>query len=282
VLYRLDGGSRAPERTIGLDGYRGSSPVRIGNGAVDQLQLDIYGDLFEMVWMHVDAGGTIDPDIGHRLAATADLVCDIWRQPDAGLWEVRSEPQQFTQSKMKCAIALDRAVRLAERGAIRSKGLERWRAEAAAIRRFVNTSCWSEAKQTYVRFSGSDELDASLLLGCLFNFADRRDIRMSATVSAIARELSNGPFVYRYTGQDGLAGNEGAFLTCSFWLADALARCDRREEAARLFEQLLGYANDVGLYAEQIDPASGMFLGNFPQGLTHLALIGASITLGEE
>lgn len=282
VLYRLDGGPRAPERTIALDGYEGSTPVRIGNGAVDQLQLDIYGDLFQMVWMYVDAGGTIDADIARRLAETADLVCRIWRQPDAGLWEVRSGPQHFTQSKMMCASALDRAVRLAERGVISGKGLGRWRAEAAAVRQFVDTRCWSKTKNSYVRFSGTDELDASLLLGCLLNFADARDDRMLSTVSSIAQELSRGPFVYRYTGQDGLAGDEGAFLTCSFWLADALARCGRREEAARLFEELLGLANDVGLYAEEIDPVSGMFLGNFPQGLAHLALISTSIALGEE
>ncbi len=281
VLYRLDGGVNARERPLPLRGYRDSGPVRVGNGAVDQLQLDIYGDLLQMAWIYASSGRPIDLDIGRRLGETANLVCDLWRQPDAGIWEVRSRPEHFTHSKMMCCIALERATGLAERGLLPDRDIDRWRAEAAAVRSFVDAECWSDAERSYVRFAGSEELDASLLLGVLFGYADPSDDRLQGTVDAIRRELSDGPFVRRYTGADGLAGTEGAFLACSFWLAEALARCGRRDEATTLFESLLGLANDVGLYAEEVDPATGSFLGNFPQGLTHLALISAAIALEE-
>lgn len=277
VLYRLDGGTRADERSLPLAGYRGSSPVRVGNGAASQVQLDVYGDLFQAAWLYAEAGRPIDPDIGRRLGEMADLVCDIWRQPDAGLWEVRSAPQHFTQSKMMCAIALDRAVRLAHAGALPSRHIPRWESEAREIRAFVEERCWSDARQSYLRSAGSDDLDASLLLGVLFAYADPHGARLCATVEAVRRELSHGPFVHRYTGEDGLAGDEGAFLTCSFWLAEALAAQGRRGEARTLMDGLVGLANDVGLYAEEIDPATGAFLGNLPQALSHLALVHAAL-----
>jgi GH15 family glucan-1,4-alpha-glucosidase len=282
VLYRLDGGAQATERTLPLAGYRGSRPVRIGNGAVEQLQLDIYGHLFQTAWLYAGSGRRIDADIGRRLAETADLVGQIWRDTDAGIWEVRSEPVHFTQSKMMCWVALDGAVRLAEAGHIPDRGVPRWQTEAAAIRSFVETECWSERKRSYVRFAGSEELDASLLLGVLFRYADARGDRLAATIDAVRRELGHGPFVYRYSGEDGVAGSDGAFLPCSFWLAESLARAGRDEEAAGLMEELVGLANDVGLYAEEIDPDTGEFLGNFPQALTHLALIGAAVACSRD
>ncbi|MGH9080641.1 MAG: glycoside hydrolase family 15 protein [Acidimicrobiales bacterium] len=279
VLYRLSGRADAREDTIALPGYRGSTPVRIGNGAAGQLQLDVYGDLLKAAWLYAQAGRPLDADIGGRLAEIADLVCRIWREPDAGLWEVRSEPLHFTQSKMMCAVALDRALQLARAGSIPSRHAMRWHTEVTAIRDFIDERCWSVAKGSYVRHAGTDELDASVLLGVLLGYEDPHGERLLSTVETIRRELSHGPFVYRYSSEDGLSGKEGAFLTCSFWLVEALALQSRRAEAASLMAQLVGMANDVGLFAEEIDPATGAFLGNLPQGLTHLALIGAALAL---
>ena len=282
VLYRLYGGESAAERTLGLEGYRQSAPVRVGNAAVDQLQLDVYGNVLQTAWLYTATGREIDRDIGRRLAAMADLVCNLWRRPDSGIWEVRSPPVHFTHSKMMCWVALDRALRLAEKGKIPGVHTRRWQHEAAAVRGFVEDQCWSEAKGSYVRSAGVDELDASLLLGVLFGFAEPRGRRARGTIDAIRRELGRGPFLYRYSGEDGLPGEEGAFLTCSFWLVDALARSGQGGAAAELMEELLGLANDVGLYAEEVDPETGEFLGNFPQGLTHLALVNAAVAVGQE
>ncbi|MGH3093208.1 MAG: glycoside hydrolase family 15 protein [Gaiellaceae bacterium] len=277
VLYQLDGGNRAPESELSFEGYRGSRPVRIGNGAVEQRQLDIYGDLFQAVWVYAERGNEIDGEAGGRLAATAGLVCDVWRERDRGLWEVRSDPVHFVQSKMMCWVALDRAVRLAERGQLPGEHAARWRREADVLRDFVEEQGFSEARGSYVRFAGSEELDASLLLGSLMGYCDGDDPRMVGTIDAIRRELGHGPYVHRYTGEDGLEGEEGAFLCCSFWLVEALARAGRTEDAAELMESLHALANDVGLYAEEIDPRTGEFLGNFPQGLTHLGLVSAAV-----
>jgi GH15 family glucan-1,4-alpha-glucosidase len=282
VLYRLNGRETATERTLPLEGYRGSAPVRVGNAAAEQLQLDIYGNLLQTAWLYAGSGGSIDRDIGRRLAATADLVCDLWRQPDSGIWEVRSPPAHFTQSKMMCWVALDRAQRLAEKGLIPKAHAARWQAAAAAVKAFVDERCWSPARDSYARSAGGDELDASLLLGVLFGFVDPHGARARGTIAVIRRELGRGPYLYRYSGQDGLPGGEGAFLTCSFWLVDALARSGQAQEAAELMAQLIGLANDVGLYAEEVDPETGDFLGNFPQGLTHLALVNAAVSIDQE
>jgi GH15 family glucan-1,4-alpha-glucosidase len=282
VLYRLSGGARAPERELPLEGYRGSRPVRAGNAAAAQRQLDTYGELLQTGWLYATTGHRIDGDIARRLAEVADLVCQIWRDPDAGIWEVRSEDRHFTQSKMMCWIALDRAADLADRAFIPKRHAERWRAEAEAIRKFVESRCFSEEKGSYVRSADSDDLDASLLLGILFSYGDAKSDRWARTIDAIHRELARGPFVHRYTGEDGLAGSEGAFLPCSFWLAESLARTGRIEEAVQLMDELVALASDVGLYAEEIEPVTGAFLGNIPQGLTHLALISAALAIDAE
>ena len=281
VLYRLDGGAEADERTLPLEGYRRSRPVRVGNAALEQRQLDIYGDLMQTAWLYANRTGGLDADTGRRLAAIADLVCEIWRQPDAGIWEVRSEPAHFTQSKMMCWVALDRARRLAEAGRIPRGNTARWEHEANAIRRFVDDRCWSERSGSYVRHPGTEELDASLLVGVLTGYSNASDPRLQGTIEAVRRELARGPLVIRYTDEDGLSAGEGAFLTCSFWLVDALARTGRIDEAAETMEELLALANDVGLYAEEIDADTGDFLGNMPQGLVHLALIGAAASISE-
>ena len=281
VLYRLDGGADAPERSLPLRGYRDSRPVRIGNAAADQLQLEIYGGVFEAASLYAGAGHPIDRDVAKRLAGMADLVSEIWLLPDSGIWEVRSDPAHFTQSKMMCWVALDRAVKLAERGIIPDGHTDRWRTEASAIREFIEDRCWSDRLGSYVRAAGTEELDASILTGALYGYGDVRQGRLSTTVEAIRRDLGQGPFLYRYLGEDGVSGREGAFLTCSFWLVEALVHAGRMTEAADLMARLVGLANDVGLYSEEIDPEDGAFLGNFPQALTHLALIGAAVAFEE-
>lgn len=279
VLYRLSGGDRAPESILPLSGYRASAPVRIGNAAIDQEQLDIYGDLMQTAWLYASASGSLDADTGRRLAEIADLVCEIWPRPDSGIWEVRSEPLHFTQSKIMCWVTLDRAVRMAESDLIPDAHATRWSSQAEAIRDFVDARCWSERAASYVRSPDSSELDSSLLLGALMDYPSQRDPHFAKTITALRRELGSGPLLDRYSGEDGLAGSEGAFLCCSFWLVDALARAGRLEEATELMEELIGLANDVGLYAEEIDQRSGEFLGNMPLGLVHLALINAAVSV---
>lgn len=281
VLYRLDGGAHTPERTLPLGGYRGSRPVRAGNAAAGQLQLDTYGDLLDTTWVYVSRGHRVDADTGRELADVADYVCEAWREPDHGIWEVRMAPHHFTHSKMMCWVALDRAVRLAAAGQLPARHAERWKDEAERIRAFIETRCWSERRQSYVRFADGDDLDAALLLMAVARYHDPRHPRIAATIEAIRRELGRGPLVYRYTGADGLRGGEGVFLACSFWLVEALALAGRDDEAARTMESLLGLANDVGLYAEEIEPDTHAFLGNFPQGLVHLALVSAAAAIGE-
>jgi GH15 family glucan-1,4-alpha-glucosidase len=278
VLYRLDGRAEATEEELQLAGYRGSKPVRTGNGAAEQLQLDVYGEVLAAASLLARAG-ELDRDHGRRLAGIADLVSELWRERDAGIWETRSEPAHFTQSKMMCAVALEHAVALADAGHLPTGDVGRWRRESARIRDFVERECWSERNRTYTRVAGGDDVDAALLLGVLTGY-DRADSpRLVATVDAVRRELAEGPLVRRYAADDGLTGEDGAFVACSFWLVEALARQARVDEAAALMDELVGLANDVGLFAEEIEPASGDFLGNFPQGLSHLALINAAAAI---
>ena len=279
VFYRLDGGTYAPERTLPLDGYRRSRPVRIGNGAAGQVQLDTYGELLDSAFVYARKGYSLGAGTGRDLARVADFVCEHWREPDAGIWEVRAAPRHHTQSKAMCWVALDRAARLADAGHLPAARAPHWRAEAAAIRHFIDTHCWSTAKDSYVGFAGDEGLDASLLLLAIMRYDEPDSPRLRGTVRAIQRELSHGPLLYRYTGDDGLAGGEGAFLCCSFWLVEALAIAGRREEATDLMNELVAMANDVGLYAEEIEPVSGEFLGNFPQALVHLALVSAAVSM---
>lgn len=280
VLYRLDGRGRAEETELPLAGYRDSRPVRVGNGAATQLQLDVYGEVIAAASLLADFGG-LDRDHGRRLAEIADLVCELWHEPDAGIWEVRSEAAHFTQSKMMCAVALDRAADLAEAGHLPTGHNQRWRLESTRVREFVETNCYSEEGGSYTRAAADDALDASLLLAVLAEYDDADSPRLRGTVDAVRRELATGSLVHRYVGDDGLTGEDGAFVACSFWLAEALARQGRVGEAIELMDDVVALANDVGLYAEEIDPGSGDFLGNFPQGLSHLALINAAVAIGE-
>jgi GH15 family glucan-1,4-alpha-glucosidase len=281
ILYRIDGSPHAPEEDLThLDGYRGSKPVRAGNGAADQVQLDVYGDVLASILLYVDAVGHLDGDTGKEIAKIADHVAAHWREADSSIWEVRRPETHFTQSKALCWIALDRACKLAERGVIRDRS-ERWRAVADEIRAFVDESCWDGERSTYKRAADMPEADASLLTMSILGYDDPKSGRALGTIDAVRHELQRGPYVYRYRGEDGVEGGEGAFLTCSFWLVDALARAGRGDEAESLMGELVGLANDVGLFSEEIDPATSEFLGNFPQGLTHLALVNAAVSLAE-
>ena len=188
----------------------------------------------------------------------------------------------FIHSKMMCWVALDRASKLARSGQIPDRRLRLWEREAEAIRTFVEGRGWSEAKRSYVRSAGSADLDASLLMAVLLGYDDPSSERLQATVRAIRTELGKGPLLFRYTGEDGLGGSEGFFLACSFWLVDALARLGHIDEAAESMEALLAFANDVGLYAEEVELETGEFLGNFPQALVHLALINAAASISEQ
>ena len=281
VLYRVDGGAQRGEvEAERLDGYRHSRPVRFGNAAADQEQLDVYGSVLDAAWRFSQSGGRIDKSTGKDLAKIADYVVKIWMHRDNGMWEARDDPTHHTQSKAMCWLALHRACQLAEAGLAPDRR-GRWQSAAVEIREFYEQHGWDAELGSYVRSPDHREVDASLLTLSLLECADARSDRMERTVEAVRRELAVGPFVYRYLGEDGLPTGEGAFLACSFWLVACLARAGRVDEAVELMEQLVAAANDVGLYAEEIDPATGEFLGNFPQGLTHLGLVNAATAIAE-
>jgi GH15 family glucan-1,4-alpha-glucosidase len=281
VLYRIDGSVHTKERELAeLAGYRGSAPVRIGNDAARQVQLDVYGAVLEAIWVYAGAVGRLDGDTGKEVAKIADYVTEHWRDRDSGIWEVRSEATHFIQSKVLCWVALDRACRLAAKGMIPDR-TERWRPAAEEVRAFIESEGWDDERRSYVRAPDLRELDASLLTLAMIEYHDPRGERIRGTIAAIEQDLRHGPYVYRYHGEDGVSGEEGAFLPCSFWLVDALARAGRIDDASALMEELLPLANDVGLYSEEIDRSTGEFLGNFPQALTHLALIHAACSIAD-
>ena len=255
VLYRLDGSARAAERTLPLEGYKGSTPVRVGNLAAEQYQLDIYGDLLQTAWLYAQAGHGIDREFGDRLAAIADLVTEIWREPDAGIWEVRGEPRHFTQSKMLCWVALDRARRLADDGFIPAGHTDSWRTTAKEIETFVEERCWSSEVGSYTQAVGSEALDASVLLGARLGYGDPAGPRFRSTIAALQRDLAEGVLLHRYRGDDGLRGRGGS-LPVLFVLARGGPRHDRphRRGEATMLDELIGLANDVGLYAEETRP----------------------------
>jgi GH15 family glucan-1,4-alpha-glucosidase len=277
-MYRLDGTPALPARRLALDGYRGSRPVVAGNPAQDQLQLGNFGDVLDMTRAYVSGGGALGPRTAVELAEVADHLCRVWRRPDSGVWEL-PDRGQYTQGKLAAWLALTHAAELAELGGLPGHRAGAWRREAGAIERYLRTRCWSERQRSYVRAAGSDELDAAVLLAARGSFLEQDRPRLSATIDAVRRELgAGGPLVYRYSGME---DQEGAFLACSFWVAEALARAGRLEEAAEAIDALVGMANDVGLYAEEIDPTTGEFLGNLPQALVHLALVSAASVVSE-
>jgi GH15 family glucan-1,4-alpha-glucosidase len=272
-FYALDGS--VPERLeeLPLRGYRDSRPVRYGNAAKSQLQLGSWGDLLETADLYVREGNAFDDETGRRLADTLDRLCVIWRDEDSGIWEL-DDLRHYTVSKLSCWTAFDRALRLVDEGQLPGDHAARWREEREVVREFVETRCFSEARGSYTFSADSEELDASVLRAARMGFADPAGERMAGTIAAVREELSaGGPLLYRYSGQK---GEEGAFLACSFWLVEALARAGRMDEARATMDELLPLANDLGLYSEEIDPETHELLGNFPQGLTHLALVTAA------
>ncbi|MDJ0395423.1 glycoside hydrolase family 15 protein [Rhodococcus sp. G-MC3] len=272
VFYTLDGEMPRGTEQSDVPGWRGIGPVVNGNRASGQLQLGIFGDLFSIVRLYVDAGNLLDAKTGRLLAEIADRACDWWQRKDAGMWELEDE-EHYTASKLGCWQALDCAVHLNELGEIPGTP-DRWKAERTLIRNWVDEHCWSPERGTYLAYPGSDGLDAAVLLGAEMGFDTGE--RMSSTIDALRGELGDGPLLYRYSG---MQKEEGAFVACGFWNVSALALVGRQDEAEHLMNQLVGLSNDVGLYSEMIDPSDGSFLGNFPQGLSHLALVNAAATL---
>lgn len=272
VMYTLDGELVPDERRYDVSGWRGIGPVVTGNRANDQLQLGVYGDLIAICRTYVDAGNVLDAETGHLLEGIADRTCDLWRNKDAGMWELEEE-RHYTSSKMGCWKALDDAVALAEAGHIPGSGT-RWATERDRIRSWIDDNAWSEDLGAYVMHPGSEDLDASVLLHAPSGF-DRGE-RMSSTIDALTRELGAGHLMYRYSGA---AQEEKTFTACAFWRATALACVGRHSEAIEAMDDLVGRANDVGLLAEMIDETDGSFWGNTPQALSHIALIDTALTV---
>jgi GH15 family glucan-1,4-alpha-glucosidase len=279
VFYDIHGDTVSSEQELELAGYRGSRPVRRGNQAAKQLQLGCWGDLLETADLYVRDGNALDGVTGERLAGAVDRLTKVWKRKDAGIWEL-PEKEHYTTSKVGAWMAIDRALRLAEQGELPDDRVDAWRETAAEIRGFVERECWSDNRRAYAMHAGGDRLDASVLRVSRMNFIDARGERFNSTIDRIRTELSGGgPLLYRYSGQ---RPEEGAFVACSFWLVEALARAGRLDEARATMDDLAGLANDVGLFAEEIDPRTGDFLGNFPQGLSHLALVHAAAAIADE
>jgi GH15 family glucan-1,4-alpha-glucosidase len=283
VLYDLDGHLPPAERIDeGLEGYRASAPVRFGNAAVDQHQHDVYGEILDCAWQWASHGGAIDERLWSRLRPLVEEAATAWRTPDHGIWEVRTSGHPFTYSAAMCQVALDRGARLSERLGLPGDPA-RWRREAEAVARAVREQAWDPAAGSLTEHLGGGGLDASLLALPLRRVLAFDDPRMVGTVAAVERRLGAGNgLLFRYLpdeSPDGIEGHEGAFLLCSFWMADNLAGQGRLDEAHDLFESLCARAGPLGLLPEQIDPADGGFLGNHPQAFSHVGLVSTSINL---
>jgi GH15 family glucan-1,4-alpha-glucosidase len=282
IMYGVGGERLLPEVELDwLDGYRGSRPVRIGNGAYSQFQLDVFGELLDTVWVYRQHDGEIDDAFWEFLGRVAGAVIDRWREPDQGIWEIRGEPRHFTYSKVMAWVALDRVVRIAELDG-REGALDEWRANRDELRGLIERDGVDPDTGAFLQsFGDGGKLDASNLMIPIVGFVGHDDSRARATFERTVSELSADGFVYRYLtdGVDGLSGEEATFAICSFWLVECLARAGEGERARELFERLLGFRNDVGLLAEEIDPHSGELIGNFPQAFSHVGLIQAAIAL---
>jgi GH15 family glucan-1,4-alpha-glucosidase len=281
IMYGIRGERFIPEHELRmLSGHRDSRPVRIGNGAWDQTQLDVYGELLDASWRIFELGIEIDAELGEFLANVADRAVLRWQDIDEGIWEVRGGAGHFLYSKLMNWVALDRAVRLAAPLGADSDRVARWAEERDRIRAAILTEGWSDETGAFTQAFGCNELDASVLMMPIVGFLPADDPRMRATIEAIATHLTDDQgFVYRYLDEDGLPGGEGTFGICTFWLAECLARAGEPDRAAKLFGLMAGCANDVGLLAEEVDPVTGELLGNFPQAFTHIGLIHAALAI---
>ena len=282
VLYDVYGRTPLSERELGhLEGYRGSRPVRIGNDAHAQRQLDVYGEVTFAAHAYVQGGGILEPVEARMLTGFGKLVCRQWREPDQSIWELRRRAAQHTFSKLMCWVALDRLLKLHEKRALSLGGLAaQFRGEREAIAHAIETHGYNSQIESYVSDFDSDALDASLLLMPALGYKPADDARVISTYDRVWQRLGRGGLLARYErGYDGLAGDEGAFGICNFWAVHHLACRRDTVQARRLFEHVLSYANDLGLFAEEIDPASGAALGNFPQAYTHIGLINAATAI---
>lgn len=283
VLYDIYGESRVPEKVLEhLEGYKQSRPVRIGNGARSQLQLDVYGEVVDAAYEYVARGGVLDTFEERMLVGIGEQVAKSWQKPDEGIWEVRSGRHHHTHSKVMCWVALDRLLRLNKEG-ILTVPEDEFAQERAKIRDAVEEHAYNEELQSYVSIFDGSEVDASLLLMPLHGYTQAGSPRMRSTIEQIEKQLGHNGLIYRYSHSvdDGLPPGEGAFGICSFWAITVKAMQGRREEAKTDFERILAYANDVGLLAEEIEPETGQALGNFPQAFTHIGLIHAALALEE-
>jgi GH15 family glucan-1,4-alpha-glucosidase len=284
VLYGIDGRRELPEQLLDhLEGYRGSAPVRIGNDAAAQLQLDIYGELVDSIYLYNKYGKPISHDSWEDLSRIVEWVSDHWDQADEGIWETRGGRQPFTYSRLMCWVALERALRIANTRGLPADRIG-WGQARDRIYRQIIARGWHQSRQAFVQHYDTDVLDASLLLMPLVKFIAPTDPRWLSTLEAIGEELVSDSLVYRYNVEaspDGLRGAEGTFSICTFWYVEALARAGRLDQARLVFEKMLTYANHLGLYAEEIGP-TGEQLGNFPQAFTHLALISAAVNLDRQ
>jgi GH15 family glucan-1,4-alpha-glucosidase len=280
-MYGIDGRTEVPERELRhLAGYQSSAPVRVGNAAAKQLQLDIYGELMDSIYLYDNWCRPISAAQWDTIITRTDWVCDHWDQPDEGIWETRGGPKKFVYSQLMCWVAIERAIRLANRRGLPAN-LDGWRQARDAIYRRIMDHGWSTALQAFVQHEDSDVLDAAVLMMPLAKLISPNDPQWLSTLDALIDSLVSDSLVYRYDPEaspDGLRGHEGTFSVCSFWYVEALTRAGRLEEARLAFEKMLTYANHLGLYAEQIS-RTGEQQGNFPQALTHLALISAAYNL---
>lgn len=274
IMYGIGGERILTEQELPhLEGYRGSRPVRIGNGAYDQLQLDVYGEILETAYLWHE-NHPMTEGLWSLLASLVDWVAENWRRKDSGIWEVRAGIQHYVFSKVMCWVALDRAIKMAEEQDLPAN-VERWKKEREAIHDEVMREGWNEEKQAFTQYYGTSALDASNLQIGIMGFLPHDHPRVKSTIEATLRELTSEDqeLVYRYVNPDGLPGEEGVFSICTFWLADALILSGDIERGERIFQRMLRHMNHVGLYSEEIDPYTGEFLGNFPQAFTHIALI---------
>lgn len=282
ILYAIDGRQELPETELThLGGHGGAQPVRIGNGAYDQIQLDIFGELMDAVYLVNKYGDAISHEGWKHVGEVVDQVCETWQTEDVGIWEMRGETHHFLHSRLMCWVALDRAIRLASKRSLPAP-FARWDQTRQAIYSDIWDNFWNEERGHFVQYKGGTALDGSMLLMPLVRFVSAKDPRWLSTIEAIEKNLVRDGMVYRYRNEDsnidGLTGTEGAFAACSFWYVECLARAGQVDKAHLEFEQLLRYANPLGLYAEEFD-SQGRHLGNTPQALTHLALISAATFL---
>ncbi|MCW3057639.1 MAG: glycosyl hydrolase family 15 [Solirubrobacterales bacterium] len=283
IMYGLEGQRHLDERELDwLPGYEGSRPVRVGNAAAKQFQLDVFGEVAGVAYATSMMTGGFDPQAWPRVRVLLEYLEQVWRQPDDGIWEVRGPRRHFVQSKVMAWLAFDSAVRLAEHHELEAP-LKRWRKARGEIHRQVCERGYDAERRTFTQYYGSQELDAAVLMIPIVGFLPGTDSRVTGTIDAIREELGHDGFVSRYSTtatDDGLPGSEGQFLACSFWLVTALAMNGRAREARRLFERLLALGNDLGLFSEEYDVAKRRLIGNFPQAFTHLTLVQAANTLG--